>query len=81
MKFEGTGSFVSSEGTTHEQAVTKFNQSLRQTITCQQDVVSCYKTFVMEDRGSQVVLDHIRAAEHVRGCVNNLKRPLKSVLL
>eukprot|EP00731_Ephydatia_muelleri_P006897 Em0003g1145a len=76
-KFEGTGSFVRSEGTTHEQAVT--NQALRQTITCQQDVVSCYETFVMEDKGSQVVLDHIRAAEQVRGCVNNLKRPLKSV--
>ena len=78
MKFEGTGSFVRSEVTTHEHVT---NQSLRQTITCQQDVVSCYETFVMEDRGSQVVLDHIRAAEHVRGCVNNLKRPLKSVLL
>ena len=74
MKFEGTGSFVRSEGTSHEQAVT--NQSLWQTITCQQDVVSCYETFVMEDRCSQVVLDHIRAAEHIRGCVNHLKCPL-----
>ena len=46
MKFEGTGSLVRSEGTSHEQGVT--NQSLRQTITCPRDIISCYETFVMD---------------------------------
>ena len=54
---------------------------LRQAITSEQEVVACYETIVLEDKSSQVVLDETRAAEHVRGCMNNIKRPLRKVYI
>ena len=78
MQFDGAGGFVRSGGTTLEQAAN--NQIICQAITSERDVVTCYNTIVLEDISSQVVLDKTRAAEHMRGCINNIKASTKKVI-
>ena len=78
MQFEGAGGFVRSGGTTLEQAAN--NQIICQAITSERDVVMCYNTIVLEDKSSQVVLNKTRAAEHMRGCINNIKASTKKLL-
>ena len=49
-------------------------KALRQKITSNSKVTAYYKTFVLEDKLSSVVLDDLEASEQVRIVVNNRKR-------
>ena len=48
--------------------------SLREEIVNSEEVASFYRKYTLED-GSIVRLDSSMASEHVRQCINDLKRP------
>ena len=68
----GTGGSSRCEGTTKEDAI--LNMSLREEIVDSEEVKAFYRKYTLED-GSIVCLDSSMASEHVRQCINNLKRP------
>lgn len=72
IQFEGSGSLIKCDGTTHAQAMAK--QALRQKITSDSEVMAFYETFLLEDKSSSVVLDDLKASEQVRIVLNNRKR-------
>ena len=59
------------EGTSTEQALS--NQAIRDRLTNHSDVVALYTTCTLED-GSIVRIDKQLAFEHVRTCMNILKK-------
>ena len=60
------------QGTTKEEAL--LNQQLRETITNDDSVKSHFSTFYLEDGSGRVVLDVLKAYEHVRHVLNDMRR-------
>lgn len=60
------------QGTTKEEAL--LNQQLRETIANDDSVKSHFSTFYLEDGSGKVVLDVIKAYEHVRHVLNDMRR-------
>ena len=58
-------------GTTQEQAAT--NRRVRDSIMTSTEVQKLFGTCMLED-GSKVVLDQVKASEHVRYVINDMKR-------
>lgn len=71
MQWHGSGGFLKCDGTTKEQALE--NASLREKIVRHEDVKAFYRRFTLED-DNFVVLNSSLALEHVRQCLNDLKR-------
>lgn len=59
-------------GTTAEQAVQ--NRALRDEIVSNPAVSSLFGTFYLEDGSGRVVLDCMKAADHVKYVINDMKR-------
>lgn len=72
FQWHGTGGSSRCEGTTKEEAI--LNMSLREGIVNSEEVKSFYRKYTLED-GNIVCLDAALASEHVRQCINDLKRP------
>ena len=63
------------DGTSAEQAFE--NMLLRERIASHQDVEVYFHTYTLEDR-ARVKLDKNTASNHVKACINKMKRPGKS---
>ena len=71
MQWHGSEGFLNCDGTTKEQALE--NGSLHEKIVRHEDVMAFYGRFTLED-DNFVVLNSSLALEHVRQCLNDLKR-------
>ena len=60
------------QGTTKEEAL--LNQQLREMIANDDSVKSHFSTFYLEDGSGKVVLDAMKAYEHVRHVLNDMRR-------
>ena len=60
------------QGTTKEEAL--LNQQLRETIANDDSVKRHFSTFYLEDGSGKVVLDVLKAYEHVRHVLNDMRR-------
>ena len=63
------------QGTTKDEAM--LNQKLRETIANDDSVKSQFSTFYLEDGSGKVVLDALKAYDHVRHVLNDMRRTPK----
>ena len=63
------------QGTTKEEA--SLNQKLRESIANDESVKSQFSTFYLEDGSGKVVLDALKAYDHVRHVLNDMRRTPK----
>lgn len=71
IQWQGTGGFSRCEGTTKDQAVQ--NKKLRTGLAGDEHVTKLLGTYVIKGKGF-VVLDHSHVMEHIRNCLNSMKK-------
>ncbi len=78
IQFHGSAGLSKCVGTTKQQAM--MNSCIREEIAQDSSVIKWFNVFVIEEGKGKVVLDLIKAADHVRHVLNEMRRnrPSKS---
>lgn len=72
MYFHGSGGMLKCQGMSKEEA--QENQQLREAIASDERVKSTFGTFTLENGCGKVTLDAMKAYEHVRYVLNDMRR-------